>query len=136
MQQARNLRWVLQDEGCTFRYLIHDRDAKFASAFDRVFATEGITVVRTPYRAPRANAHAERWGHSARQECLDHLLIAGEASLRRVLTAYVAHYNKARPHHGLAQGCPILLTAAPAGGAVRRRDKLGGLLHKCYREAA
>lgn len=97
-QQARNLCWTLQEEVHTFRYLIHDRDAKFAPAFDRVFAAEGVTVVRTPYRAPRANAHAERWVRTARAECLDHLLIAGEGHLGRVLATYVAHHNEARPH--------------------------------------
>ena len=135
-QQARNLAWTLQDEGGAFRYLIHDRDAKFPAAFDRVFTAEGLEIVRTPYRAPRANSYAERWVRSVRTECLDHLLVAGEGHLRRVLAAYVAHYNEARPHQGLDQGCPSPLMAAPPGGVVRRRDKLGGLLHEYYREAA
>jgi transposase InsO family protein len=135
-QQARNLAWTLQDQGRGLRYLLHDRDAKFAPAFDRVFAAEGLTVVRTPYRAPRANAFAERWVRSARQECLDHLLIAGEGHLRRVLTEYVAHYNRARPHQGLGQSCPAPLHEPRPSGAVRRRDVLGGLVHEYYREAA
>ncbi len=135
-QQARNLAWTLQDQGRTCRYLIHDRDTKFASAFDRVLAAEGLEIIRTPYRAPRANAYAERWVRSAREECLDHLLIAGEGHLQRVLAEYVAHYNQARPHQGLDQSCPIPLTPATPGGAVRRRDRLGGLLHEYYREAA
>ena len=92
--------------------------------------------MRTPYRAPNANAHAERWVRSAREECLDHLLIAGEAHLRRVLTEYVAFYNEARPHQGLEQQCPVALPTLVRGGPVRRRDRLGGLLHDYYREAA
>lgn len=135
-QQARNLCWTLQEAGTSPRFLIHDRDAKFPLSFDTVFATEGLEVVRTPYRSPTANAYAERWVRSVRGECLDHLLIAGEGHLRRVLAEYVAHYNEARPHQGLDQGCPIPLTPSPPDGAVRRHDRLGGLLREYYREAA
>ena len=135
-QQARNLAWTLQEQGAPPRFLIHDRDTEFPPAFDAVFASEGIAVVRTPYRAPTANAYAERWVRSARAECLDHLLIAGESHLRRVLAEYVAHDNEARPHQGLGQSCPIPLTATSLDGAVRRRDRLGGLLREYYREAA
>jgi hypothetical protein len=135
-QQARNRAWTVQDSGAPPRFLIHDRDAKFPASLDTIFTAEGVEVVRTPFRTPTANAHAERWVRSARAECLDHLLIANEAHLRRVLAAYVAHYNEARPHQGLEQGCPIPLMAAPPGGVVRRRDNLRGLLHEYYREAA
>jgi putative transposase len=135
-QQARNLAWTLQDQDGTCRFLIHDRDAKFAPAVDRVFAGEGLEVVRTPYRAPRANAYAERWVRSAREECLDHLLIVGEHHLRWVLAAYVAHYNEARPHQGLDQRCPTPIPPGPAQGVIRRRDVLCGLVHEYYREAA
>jgi putative transposase len=92
--------------------------------------------VRTPFRTPTANAYAERWIRSVRAACLDHLLIAGERHLRRVLAEHVAHYNEARPHQGLDQDCPIPLTTSPPDGTVRRRDKPGGLLHEYYREAA
>ncbi len=135
-QQARNLCWTLQESGTSPGFLIHDRDAKFPPTFDAVFATEGVEVVRTPYRAPNANAFAERWVRSARAECLDHLLVAGERHLRRVLTEYVAFYNHARPHQGLEQRCPFALPAPVRAGPVRRRDRLGGLLHDYYREAA
>ena len=101
-----------------------------------MFAAGGIAVVRTPYRAPRVNAHAERWVRSAREECLDHLLIAGEGHLRRVLDAYVDHYNQARPHQGLSQRCPVPMHDQQPIGAVRRRDVLGGLVHEYYRDAA
>ncbi len=112
--QARQRAWALQDTGTSPRYLIHDRDATFPAAFDAVFASEVVEIVRTPYRAPNANAYAERWVRSVREECLDHLLIAGEAHLRRVLTEYVACYNQARPHQGLEQRCPVALPA-PVG---------------------
>ena len=135
-QQARQLSWQLQEGPLPVRFLIHDRDATFAASFDTVFATEGVEVVRTPYRAPRANAYAERWVRSVREECLDHLLILGEGHLRRVLTAYVAHYNRARPHQGLGQQTPVPHDRQAGRGPVRRRDVLGGLLHEYDREAA
>jgi transposase InsO family protein len=135
-QQARHLGWQFQEGSLPARVLIHDRDATFAASFDTVFAAEGVEVVRTPYRAPRANAHAERWVRSVRQECLDRLLILGEAHLRRVLAAYVAHYNRARPHQGLDQQTPVPHDRPAQRGPVRRREVLGGLLHEYYREAA
>jgi len=135
-QQARQLAWTMQETGAAPRFLIHDRDAKFPPAFDTVFASEGVAIVRTPYRAPNANAYAERRVRSARAECLDHLLVAGEAHLRRVLTEYVAFYNEARPHQGLEQRCPVALPSPMRDGPVRRRDRLGGLLHDYYREVA
>ena len=97
----------MQDEHLPLRFLMHDRDAKFRAAFDTVFAAEGIEIIRTPYRAPQANAFAERWVRSVREECLDHLLIVGEAHLRRVLGEYGAYYNHARPHQGIDQQCPV-----------------------------
>jgi len=135
-QQARQLSWQMQDGTLPVRFLIRDRDGKFPPAFDTVFATEGVEVIRTPYRAPNANAHAERWIRSARAECLDHLLIANEAHRRRVLAEYVTYYNQARPHQGLEQRCPVALATPARDGPVRRRDRLGGLLHDYYREAA
>ncbi|MDP9374719.1 MAG: hypothetical protein M3Q65_20180 [Chloroflexota bacterium] len=104
-QQARNCTWTVQDEGSPCRVLIHDRDAKFSAAGDRVFAAEGLEPIRTPYRATRANAHAECWGRSAREECLDQILIVGDGHRRRVLAAYIARLQWdvaapwARPAH-------------------------------------
>jgi putative transposase len=110
----------------TTRFLIRDRDAKFTARFDRVFAAEGIEIIRTPYRAPRANAFAERWIRSAREECLDQLLILGQGHLRRVMREYIGYYNQARPHQGIEQRCPIPIDSARTDGAVKRRDVLGG----------
>jgi putative transposase len=135
-QQARQLAWTLQEAGVSPRFLIHDRDAKFSPAFDTVFASEGIEVVRTPYRTPTANAYAERWVGSVRAECLDHLLIVNEAHLRYVLAGYVAHYNQARPHRGLGQRTPLPYAQSTTCGPVRRRDVLGGLIHEYDQEAA
>ena len=135
-QQARQLSWAIHDGELAARYLIHDLDSKFAPGFDAVFRSEGVEVVRTPYRAPTANAIAERWVGAVRRECLDHLLLVNERHLRRVLTAYVAHYNQARPHQGLEQRTPLPPTEPAGRGPVRRRERLGGLLREYYREAA
>ncbi len=82
-QQARNLVWKLQDGVLSATYLLHDRDSKFGDAFDEVFLAEGVKVVRLPFRAPRANAYAERWVGTVRREVLDHLLIFGPRQLGR-----------------------------------------------------
>ena len=135
-QQARHLSWQIQDGALPVRYLIHDRDSKFVPAFDAVFASEGVEVIRTPYRAPNANAVAERWIRSARGECLDHLLIVSERHLRYVLATYADYYNRARPHQGLSQGTPVAPAVPPGQGPIRRRDRLGCLLGDYYRVAA
>jgi transposase InsO family protein len=101
LQQARNLLMDLHDRGRQAHFLVHDRDTKFAAAFDAIFASEGVRIVRTPIRAPNANAHVERWVGSVRRECLDRLLIIGRRQLEHVLRAYVRHYNCGRPHCAL-----------------------------------
>jgi hypothetical protein len=89
-QQARNLVMRLGDEQ-PYRVLIHDRDSKFGFAFDEVFRSEGFEVIRTPVRAPNANAHAERWVRTVRSDCLDRILILGRRHLEHVLTVYRQH---------------------------------------------
>jgi putative transposase len=135
-QQARQMVWPIQDGTLPIRYVLHYWDTKYCPAFDRVFVAEGIEVIHTPYRAPNANAVAERWIRSAREECLDRLLILNEQHLHRVLTEYVAYYNERRPHQGLAQRCPIPLVGTPSEGDVLRRDILGGIIHDYQRHAA
>ena|SRR5579859_946885 len=127
--------WQLQDRDPGIRFLIHDRDAKFTGAFETVFAAEGIETVLTPYRAPNANAFAERWVRSVRQECLDRLLIINQVHLRRVRREYVDYYNQARPNQGLKQQSPIPFSCGPVTGPIVCRDVLGGILHD-YRRAA
>ena len=121
------------------RFLIHDRDSKFVASFDEVFRSEGVTVILTPFRAPQANAYAERFVRTARAECLDWLLILGSRQLERVLSVFVEHYNRERPHRALGR-CPPALPQPtfppPPGGEVTRRDRLGGLLHEYYLAAA
>jgi len=135
-------------EGTGPRFLIHDHDAKYGPEFDRLAAASGIEVLRTPIRAPRANAVCERFLGSVRRECVDHLLILGERHLQRVLADYVAHFNGARPHQGIGQRTPASIAAATAQRGSdtvptgRGRNKevlavpvLGGLHHE-YRWAA
>ena len=137
IQQARNLTWSLGGAGVHPSVLLRDRDTKFSPEFDAVFAAEGVRVVRTPVRAPRANAFAERWVGTARRECLDWHLITGERHLRHVLREYAEHYNAARPHRALRLQPPLGPPArGTPTGAVRRRDRLGGLLHEYHRAAA
>jgi putative transposase len=100
-QQARNLTIVLDDDSAPPRFLIHDRDSKFCGPFDEVFAAGGMKVIRTPHRAPRANAFAERWVLTVRTECLDWILVRSRRHLERVLRDYIEHYVRARPHRGL-----------------------------------
>jgi transposase InsO family protein len=137
-QQARNLIMSLADEGTQMRFLIRDRDAKFPRSFDDVFASEGIRVIRTPIRAPNANAFAERWVETLRTECLDWLLIVGPRHLDRVLRIYVQHYNRRRPHRGLELQVPESIAPIEEAAGVpniERRDVLGGLVHEYMRAA-
>jgi putative transposase len=138
-QQARNLIMTLAEEGQRPRFLIRDRDCKFTAAFDEVLRSEGIRVIRAPVAAPQAKSHAERWVGSVRRECLDRILIVSHKHLERVLREYVAHYNTHRPHRSLEQQPPLLnphpVPANDREWRVRRRDRLGGLLHE-YEPAA
>jgi len=84
-QQARNLVMGFDDRAGRFRFSVRDRDTKFTAAFDAVFGAEGIEVLRTPVRAPRANAYAERWVGTVRRELLDRMLIFGCRQLQAVL---------------------------------------------------
>ena len=122
------------------RFLVRDRDAKFARAFDDVFHSDGAEVLITPVQAPNANAYAERWIRTVRAECLDWLLITGRGHLEQVLRVYIEHYNAHRPHRALGLQPPdpavepALRSKDPAA-QVHRRDLLDGLVHE-YRRAA
>jgi len=135
--------WVAQQprEATPFeqhpRYRIRDNDRTYGQAFARVAETSGITILRTAYRAPTQNALCERFLGRVRRECTDHLRVLGEGHLRRVLRAYVAYCNRARPHQGIGQATP-----EPSAGETARRagplcaaPVLGGL-HHAYRRAA
>jgi transposase InsO family protein len=134
-QQARQFAWTLPGRAAPFRFLIRDRDQKFTTAFDNVFRSDGLEILRTPIRAPQANGVAERFVRTARAECLDWMLIANERHLERTLKVFVEHYNGHRPHRalGLVPPAPVPSTwtaASDSGARVHRRDRLGGLLHE------
>jgi putative transposase len=135
-QQARNLGLDFSDKGV--RFLIRDCDSKYSGAFDEVFRSEGIRIVKTPVRAPKANAIAERFVRTVRAECLDWLLIHNRRHLEGVLRVYVDHYNRARPHRALELQPPEPDTQPQRSpnGEIHRHDRLGGLIHEYQRQAA
>jgi putative transposase len=136
-QQARNICEGLAAAGARPTILIRDRDGKFPSTFDTVFAAQRVRTERTPFRSPRANAYAERWVGTVRRECLDWLLSVGERHLRHVLREYVDHNNTRRPHRALRLRPSVWLPGPPASPtAVVRRDRLGRLLQEHESAAA
>jgi transposase InsO family protein len=136
-QQARNLLMDLAERAVQFKFLIRDRDTKFTTTFDGIFAGNNTRVIRTPAQSPRANAFAERFVRTLRHECLDHMLILGERHLRNVLAEYARHYNGHRPHQALQQQSPQRQPrqAPDLTARIERRQILNGLITE-YRRAA
>ena len=133
VQQARQFVWELEENETKFRCLLHDNDKKFIDTFDQIFESEHIRVIPTPIRAPNANSFSERWVRTAREECLDHLLILNETHLRRVLSTFTTYYNTRRPHQSLGQQSPIQHQQPADTGLVQRRKVLGGIVSDYYR---
>ena len=136
-QQARQFVWMLNERPSPFRFLIRDRDSKFTRDFDAIFVSEGIEIIKTPVRAPKANAIAERFVRTVRAECLDWLLIMNRHHLERVLRVFADHYNTHRPHRSLNLTPPDptapklhLVYSTPPG--IERLDRLGGLIHEYH----
>jgi putative transposase len=139
-QQARQVAWTLAERTNPVRFLIRDHDRKFTGSFDAVFQGQGIRVVQTPIQVPEANGIAERFVRTVRSECLDWLLIVNTRHLDRTLTVFIDHYNGYRPHRSLdlapPNGRPAVENWTGTGMmAVKRRDRLGGLLHEYARAA-
>ena len=136
-QQIRNLLMDLGDRAADFRFLVRDRAGQFTEAFDAVLTAAGIEAVKIPPRSPRANAHAERFVLTARNEVTDRMLIFGERHLRTVLAQYEAHYNGRRPHRSrqLHPPRPDHPVADPSKQRIKRRPVLGGLINEYERAA-
>ena len=118
------------------RYLIHDRDPLFTSAFLETIASVGVESVKLPPRSPNLNAYAERFVRSIKESCLDRMIFFGEGSLRKGIDEFLLHYHGERNHQGLGNRL-IVPDACQAGhgGAVLRRERLGGMLNYYYRAA-
>jgi transposase InsO family protein len=127
-QVARGFASELEEAGRRVRFLVRDRDAKFTAGFDRPFASIGAQAILTPVRSPRANAFAERWVGTVREDCLDHLLVFSRR-LETILAEYLDHYHAARPHGRLQLCAPRPTTTTNLAGSIRRRDVLGGPIH-------
>ena len=136
-QAARNLAMDLQDAASTARHLIRDRDGKYPALFDAILADAGITIVRSGIHVPRMNAIMERWVRTCRRELLDRTLIYNQRHLLHALRACEAFYNSHRPHQGIANARPLQPLPEPIIAPdrlthldIRRRDRLGGILHE------
>jgi transposase InsO family protein len=139
-QQARHIAWALAERANPVRFLIRDHDSKFTSSFDTVFEAQGTRIIRTPVQVPEANGIAERFVRTTRTECLDWLLILNTRHLERTLAVFVDHYNGHRPHRGLDLAPPNGRAATETWSGsgtptIKRRDRLGGLLHEYQRAA-
>ena len=142
--------WTLQQfhealtEEHPYRFLIHDRDSIFSKDLDKAVTAMGVRILKTPVRAPKANAFCERLVGAIRRECLDALIPFGERHLKRLLTHWSAHYNHARVHTSLGPGVPDLIRPSPpmsrhphrlpAGYVLRSKAVLGGWHHEYWLE--
>ena len=134
LQVARNLTGVNEEFLGTSRYLICDRDTKYTRQFRRLFRDHGIKTIRLPPYSPNLNAYAERWVRSIKEDCLNHLVLLGEGSLRNAVSEYVEFYNHERSHQGLENDLVVSQsTKFSSGDGLNVRSRLGGLLNFYYR---
>jgi len=130
-----------------YRWLIHDRSGIFSESVYRAIRSLGIEALKTPIRAPQANAYCERLIGSLRRECLDWFLVLNERHLRIVVREWATHYNHGRPHRSLGPGIPdpptgLLVRSQmqrhqlPRDNLIKKRPILGGLHHEYRVEEA
>ncbi len=138
MQQARNATMWMEDEGIKPRFLIRDRDKKFPPEFDPFWKDEGMRVIKTPVKAPKANAFAESYIGSFKREILDHFVCFSLEQLDYINRVWLEHYHRHRPHRGIGRNNSVLdeCFTPMDSGEVRCRTKLGGIIREYYREAA
>jgi transposase InsO family protein len=141
-QAAKNLVMDLEDADCRARFMIRDRDGKFPALFDTILTNVGIGVVLSGVRIPRMNSIMERWVQTCRHELVDRTLIWNHHHLLRALREFEQFYNGHRPHQGIANARPLHPLPPPitdpgqiARLDIRKRDRLGGILHE-YQHAA
>ena len=134
-QVARNLTDATSGFLKDTRHLIVDRDPLYTAHFKEILASGHVELLRLPARSPNLNAYAERFVGSVKAECLRHIVPIGERHLRAVVREYVEHYHHERNHQGLGNGV-LLPLGQPCKGAIRRHERLGGLLNHYRREAA
>ena len=114
-----------------------DRDTKYSQAFRGFLEREGIDIIRLPPRSPNLNAYAERFVRSIKEELINRMIFFGEASLRRAIREYMAHYHTERNHQGLGNQLikPSNVVTLPSS-VIHRRERLGGMLSYYHGEAA
>jgi transposase InsO family protein len=131
-EAARRLADTVDGFLASHRVLICDRDGKWTDEFRAILERAGVRIVVTPVQAPNANAYAERFVRSIREECLNRLIVVGERRLLHALKEFVVHYHEERNHQGLSNNLIAPTSRVSGGAGIRCRDRLGGLLRYCY----
>jgi len=134
-EAARRLTHAIDGFLAGHRMLICDRDGKWTDGFRALLEGAGVRIVQTPVQAPNANAYAERFVRSIREECLNRLILFGERRLLHVLNEFVVHYHEERNHQGLGNALIAPAHRAVSRVGIRCRDRLGGLLRYYYQAA-
>ena len=138
MQQARNAAMWMEDEGFEPRFILRDRDRKYPNSFSSFWYAHGARSLRTPVRAPKANAFVESFIGTLKHECLNYFMCFSQEQLDYIVRTWVRHYNAERPHRGVGMNNEVLdKTFRPqSSGRVRCRQQLGGIIKSYYRDAA